>query len=258
MARISTHFSLARLLREHSHHDTPPRSLQGHPHHDHGEQKADGTSGRESPDLNPRLGEEATPLRLNVQTTERQDPSFLEVECTKASDSAGGRTSPRQHDAPEAGTSSGRGLPAHMCGVGEGSTPPGPNALIPQWEGACSPEVEHTKARDLGPIPVHTARTAALDSPEHGRASPPLLIQLARGVSPTAPDGAAAGSDALSSTPAARGPKGRPSPTSVTSGDASRSPSVARGTKTTALSATYARQSGGVDTQASRRPLEYP
>ena len=66
MPRISTHFSLARLLREHSHHDTPPRSLQGHPHHDHGEQKADDTSGRESPDLNPRLGEEATPLRLNA------------------------------------------------------------------------------------------------------------------------------------------------------------------------------------------------
>ena len=36
-----------------------------------------------------------------------------------------------------------------MCGVGEGATTPGPNALIPQWEGESSPEVEQTTARDL-------------------------------------------------------------------------------------------------------------
>ena len=128
---------------------THPRFLQGHPHHDRGEQKADGTSGRDSPDLNPRLSDEATPLRLNVLPTERKVPSFLEVECTKASDSAGGRTSPRRHDAPEAGSPCGGDLPAHMCGVGEGALPPGPNALIPQWEGASSPIVEQTTDRDL-------------------------------------------------------------------------------------------------------------
>ena len=128
---------------------TPPRLLHGHPHHDRSEQKVEGTRGRDSPDPNHRLGEEATPLRLNVQTTERQAPGFLEVECTKASDSAGGRTSARRHDATEAGSPSGGDLPAHMCGVGEGATTPGPNALIPQWEGESSPEVEQTTARDL-------------------------------------------------------------------------------------------------------------
>jgi hypothetical protein len=102
----------------------PPRSLQGHPHHDHGEQKADDTSGRESPDLNPRLGEEATPPRLNGQTTERQAPSFLAVECTKASDSAGGTTSAPHHDAPEAGNPRVCGLSSHMCGLDEGANPP--------------------------------------------------------------------------------------------------------------------------------------
>ena len=128
---------------------TPPRLLHGHPHHDRSEQKVEGTRGRDSPDPNHRLGEEATPLRLNVQTTERQDPSFLEVECTKASDSAGGRTSPRRHGAPEARSPCGGDLPAHMCGVGEGALPPGPNALIHQWEGASSPIVEQTTDRDL-------------------------------------------------------------------------------------------------------------
>ena len=76
---------------------TTPRLLQGHPHHDRSEQKADGTSGRDSPDLNPRLSDEATPLRLNVLPTERKVPSFLEVECTKASDSAGGTTPALRH-----------------------------------------------------------------------------------------------------------------------------------------------------------------
>ena len=142
--RISTHFSLARLLREHSHHDTPPRSLQGHPHHDHGEQKADDTSGRESPDLNPRLGKEAPPARLTGQTTERKAPSFLALECTKASD-AGGTTSARHHDAPEAGNPRGCSLPSHMCGLGEGANPPGPHAVTPEREGACSPEMEQTR-----------------------------------------------------------------------------------------------------------------
>ena len=132
---------------------TTPRLLQGHPHHDRSEQKADGTSGRESPDLNPRLGEEATPLRLNVQTTESQDPSFLEVECTKASDSAGGRTSPRQHDAPEAGTSSGRGLPAHMCGVGKGATPPRAECSDPSMGGCMLSRGGTHKGSGLGPYP---------------------------------------------------------------------------------------------------------
>ena len=73
------------------------RSLQGQRHHDHGEQKADDTSGRESPDLNPRLGEEATPPRLNGQTPERQAPRFFAVEYTKASDSVGGTTPALRH-----------------------------------------------------------------------------------------------------------------------------------------------------------------
>ena len=127
----------------------PPRSLQGHPHHDHGEQKADDTSGRESPDLNPRLGKEAPPARLTGQTTERKAPSFLALECTKASD-AGGTTSARHHDAPEAGNPRGCSPPSHMCGLGEGANPPGPTALTPAREGTCSPEAEQTKARDLG------------------------------------------------------------------------------------------------------------
>ena len=36
-----------------------------------------------------------------------------------------------------------------MCGVSEGALPPGPNALIPQWEGASPPIVEQTPDRDL-------------------------------------------------------------------------------------------------------------
>ena len=129
---------------------TPPRLLHGRPHHDRSEQKVEGTRGRDSPDPNHRLGEEATPLRLNVQTTERQAPSFLAVECTKASDSAGGATSAPHHDAPEAGNPRGFGLPSHMCGLGEGANPPGPTALTPAREGTCSPEADQTKARDLG------------------------------------------------------------------------------------------------------------
>ena len=206
MPRLSTHFSLARLLREHSHHDTPPRSLQGHPHHDHGEQKADDTSGRESPDLNPRLGEEATPPRLNGQTTERQAPSFLAVECTKASDSAGGATSAPHHDAPEAGNPRGFGLPSHMCGLGEGANPPGPTALTPAREGTCSPEADQTKARDLG------RGTERDDGADANKAADASDVAPAVTIDDVAP--------------------------AVTIDDTKRGSSV--------------------DTQASRRPLEYP
>ena len=73
-----------------------PRSLQRREHGDRG-QKADGSRGRESPPLNPRLSEGANPPRLNGQTTERQAPRFFEVECTKASDSVGGTTPALRH-----------------------------------------------------------------------------------------------------------------------------------------------------------------
>ena len=32
-----------------------------------------------------------------------------------------------------------------MCGLGEGANPPGPHALTPEREGACSPEMEQTR-----------------------------------------------------------------------------------------------------------------
>ena len=85
-----------------------------------------------------------------------------EAQGQQASDSAGGTTSARHHDAPEAGNPRGCSLPSHMCGLGEGANPPGPHALTPEREGACSPEMEQTRLEPwVGGASATTAPTRA-------------------------------------------------------------------------------------------------